>query len=176
VQKCYLQCESCTHRLTNEDLDNYCELNVFPQKTVTAIDDQESAKAKHEEIAECMEYELNEDFNPCETCEGCTVGLQIEEIEKPSGVTFGETFEFKTIMGTNDFYDLTTKRARKSKDFNPLLARAWKIKPQMGANMLLGLTKLAQSEGKTLETSEKVKEVTETYKKMHKDAQKEKVH
>jgi len=61
----------------------------------------------------------------CNGCDGCCAGFQIEEIEQPQK----EDFELKTIYGTNDFYDLTVKPYVKAKDWQPLLARAWKITP-----------------------------------------------
>lgn len=143
-------CESCKHRLTNENLDDYCELKEI--------------------IDTCKKYKLDQNYNPCEFCDGCLTGFQIEEIENPDGKSWGETFEFKTIMGTNDFYDLTGDKPEKAQDWNPLLARAWKIDPQTGCDMLTGLTKLAINADKTvdLEKSEAVKKITEHYKRMTK--------
>jgi len=79
----------------------------------------------------------NDEINLCEFCEGCTAGFQIEELEKPTGLHFGETFEFKTIFGTNDFYDLTGKRHTKAKDHNPLLSKAWKKDSETGIAALI---------------------------------------
>jgi len=89
----------------------------------------------------------DEDFNPCESCDGCTVGFQIEEVEEPDGKSWGETWEFKTIYGTNDFWDLTKDKPEKSPNWNPLLAHAWKISPQTGCDMLVGLTKFCSKCG-----------------------------
>lgn len=57
-------------------------------------------------------------------------GFQIEEIEQPSGLYWGEEFHFKTIFGTNDFYDLTGKRHTKAKDTDTGLRQAWKKSPE----------------------------------------------
>ena len=47
--------------------------------------------------------ELDEDENPCDMCDGCTAGFEIDEIEEPED----DEFEFRTIYGTNEYYDLT---------------------------------------------------------------------
>jgi hypothetical protein len=106
----------------------------------------------------CVNCE-GKDTEECNMCEIQLSGYQIEEIETPDSINFGETFDFKTIFGTNDFYDLTGKRPKKSEDWNKLLCRAFKIAPQVGADTLLGLTKLANMEGKDLDKSETVKRI-----------------
>ena len=54
----------------------------------------------------------------CMCCDGCTTYLQIEEIEKPDS----KSFEFKTIWGTNEYYDLTGEKPVKAEDWHPTLA------------------------------------------------------
>jgi len=101
----------------------------------------------------------------CETCDGCTQGIHIEEIEDPDGESWGETFEFKTIFGSNDYYDLTQPQIKamiqsievdkipnpeecwewisehaKAEDWNPLLSSAWKEDPQKGVAALIVTT------------------------------------
>lgn len=56
---------------------------------------------------ECTEYEFDKDYNPCEYCEGCTTGINAEEIENPTP----EDYQCKMIFGTNEYYDLTTEKA-----------------------------------------------------------------
>ena len=93
-------------------------------------------------------------FKECEHCdldyncdkEECdywtTEGYQIEEDN-----TIEE--EFKTIYGTNDFFDLT-KSDPKSSDWDNDLSNAWKRDPQLGCNMLLTKTQLAIAQGRSL--------------------------
>ena len=47
-----------------------------------------------------------EDYSPCDSCDGCVAGFEIEEIEEPEA----DEFEFKTIQGTNEYYDLTKRK------------------------------------------------------------------
>lgn len=89
----------------------------------------------------------------CESCEDSTEGIQIEEIETIED----EDLSFKTIYGTNEFFDLTTKDHKKAENWNNTLDKAFKINPQVGCDMLLGLTKIAQNEGQDLEKSKTVR-------------------
>ena len=67
---------------------------------------------------ECRENQKNqryEDFEEqCNFCECYLEGYQIEELEDYTK----EECDFKTIFGTNDFYDLTEKEPTKAKDWN----------------------------------------------------------
>ena len=48
------------------------------------------------------------------------------------------TAEFKTIFGTNEYYDLTDPQsAEKSKVFNRFLFEAWNTDPQLGVSALI---------------------------------------
>ena len=48
----------------------------------------------------------NDDYSPCDSCDGCTAGFEIEEVENPTD----DEYEFKTIQGTNEYYDLTKRK------------------------------------------------------------------
>jgi hypothetical protein len=79
----------------------------------------------------------SEDFEVmCDSCETSQHSLSIEEIENPTP----EDFEYKTIYGTNDFYDLTQDTPVKAEDWNKKLAETWKANPQKGCDLLLKLT------------------------------------
>ena len=64
----------------------------------------------------CLEYsddpEITED-NICESCMGCNVGFQIEEVEDPEP----SDYEFKTVKGSNEYYDLTGEKPVKASDW-----------------------------------------------------------
>ena len=91
----------------------------------------------------------------CESCEDSTEGIQIEEIEEIDD----EDLSFKTIYGTNEFFDLTTKDHKKAENWNNTLEKAFKINSQAGCDMLLGLTKIAQNDGYDLTKSRTIKEI-----------------
>jgi len=61
--------------------------------------------------ADGVEEARDEDYNPCDMCDGCEAGFSIEEIEDPTE----DEFEFKTIQGTNDYYDLTIRKSLEKK-------------------------------------------------------------
>jgi len=75
-------------------------MNQDPEQCLKEIDIEDLTEDEREAYNEG-------EYCPCETCEGCLMGYHIEEIEDPDGVSWGETWEFKTIYGTNEFYDLT---------------------------------------------------------------------
>ena len=60
---------------------------------------------------ECVAFELDPDYDPCNMCDGCITGFEIEEVEDPTD----DEFEFKTIYGTNEYYDLTIRKALEKK-------------------------------------------------------------
>jgi len=73
------------------------------------------------------------DYNPCEYCDGCNAGFQIEEVEDPDP----EDYSFLTIFGTNDYYDLTQPQPEKAEDWDEGLYEAWKRDPQIGVATLI---------------------------------------
>jgi hypothetical protein len=81
----------------------------------------------------------------CEGCEQSNSYLELEEIEDTT-----EEEDFKTIYGTNEFFDLTKEEPTKKPDWNKNLAETWKANPQLGVNKLLALTLDAQAKGKEL--------------------------
>ena len=128
----------------------------------------ETQYQKDVELSECgIEWSICGDCNAsndlaeetkeeiCGTCENNIEGIQIEETEEINT----DDLSFKTIMGTNDFFDLTTKYVKKSQNWNDTLARAWKIDPQKGCDTLLNLTKIAMAKRERLDTSETLKKL-----------------
>lgn len=105
------------------------------------------------------EKDMANQDNPCENCENSTEYIQIEETEDLNDL------DYKTIMGTDEFFDLTTKRYRKRKDWNKTLSNAWKTDPQKGCDTLLTLTKIAMAEGQDLTKSDTVKQIDNSMKK-----------
>jgi len=103
----------------------------------------------------CNECTISaKDTNKCEEkCEynETTYSLQIEEIEEPES----NDYEYKTIYGTNDYYDLTQDKPVKAKDWNKTLAQTWKTDPQKGCDLLLKLTQDAIAKNKHLTEMEK---------------------
>jgi len=94
----------------------------------------------------------SEDFEVmCDSCETAQRSLSIEEIENPTP----EDFEYKTIYGTNEFYDLTQDTPVKAEDWNKKLAQEWKTDPQKGCNLLLKLTLDSLAKNKKLTDAEK---------------------
>lgn len=71
--------------------------------------------------------------------------LEITEINNPEK----SDFEYKTIYGTNEHYDLTTQPPT-AQDWDKELSNTWKRNPQKGANLLLKKTLDAQAQGKQL--------------------------
>lgn len=77
---------------------------------------------------------------------GITYSLEIVEIEEPEP----EDFEFKTIYGTNDYYDLTGAEPVKAPDWDKELSEAWKRNAQEGCNLLTKKTLEAIAKGENL--------------------------
>jgi len=77
-------------------------MNQDPEQCLKEIDIEDLTEDE-------VEAHTEGEYCPCETCEGCLMGYHLEEIEEADGVSWGETWEFKTIQGTNEFYDLTIR-------------------------------------------------------------------
>ena len=73
------------------------------------------------------------EYQDTDYCENCEQSEYVEIIED------NETDpEFKTIFGTNEYYDLTDPQAlEKSKVFNRFLFEAWNTDPQLGVSALI---------------------------------------
>ena len=139
------KCDKCAFLNRTDMFNEFCDKNLDQTKS-----------------DECTEYNLDPEYNPCEFCDGCTCGFNAEKIENPNG----ESFEFKTIYGTNEFYDLTTQESKcllatiqhseqtyskeqtqafweqlaklsKSEDWDTRLSKAWKESPELGISALL---------------------------------------
>ena len=109
---------------------------------------------------DCEDKKTCEDTSYAQDCEVSTEGIQIEETKEIET----DDLSFKTIMGTNDVFDLTTKYVKKSQNWNDTLARAWKIDPQKGCDTLLNLTKIAMAKGEKLDTSETLRRLDKKVK------------
>jgi len=109
---------------------------------------------------ECEAFEYDEDYNPCDMCDGCSAGFEIEEVEEPTE----DEFEFKTIQGTNDYYDLTKPEGQeKAPDWDKTLSGAWKKSPEHGIAALL-LNPITPQEALSNELKEKSKKLLEELK------------
>jgi len=83
-----------------------------------------------EEIAEINDIPLAEIESICEFCETSEyIEIRLDEDAEPS---------FKTIFGRNEYANLET--GEKPYDYNPLLAKAWGIDPQLGVTELMHQT------------------------------------
>lgn len=88
---------------------------------------------------ECFEIrDLDEDVTIDDICFNCgidcTVGFHAEELEEPDL----DDFEYKTIYGTNEYYDLDDpKETEKTKVYNEFLNNAWMKSPQLGVSALI---------------------------------------
>ncbi len=69
----------------------------------------------------------SEECNFCELSETLTVELD----------TYDKTEHYKTIFGTDDFYDLTKPKPTKNKDWNPFLKKNWDKSPEKGLSALI---------------------------------------
>ena len=115
-----------------EIMDNYILWNE--------CDKHECAKAN------CVS-EASEDFEVmCTDCESSQHYLEIEEIEQ----TEKDDYQYKTIFGTNEYYDLTQTPIKKSPDWDKELSATWKADPQQGVNLLMRKTLKAIAEKKNL--------------------------
>jgi len=89
------------------------------------------------DVRECQK--LYETDDPCTDCmEPPKWGLILEEMEE-----WDESdLQYKTIYGTNEYYDFTLdpSNPRKAEDWNPLLALAWRRNPQLGISVLVTTT------------------------------------
>lgn len=65
----------------------------------------------------------NDEYSPCESCDGCEMGLEIEFVGE-EGSDWQNKPEFKTIYGTNEFYDLSEKKPKKASDWQKTLKKA----------------------------------------------------
>jgi len=86
------------------------------------------------DVEECQKVYETDD--PCADCmEPPKWGLILEEMEE-----WDESdLRYKTIYGTNEFYDFTEdpSNPKKAEDWNPLLALAWRRDPQLGVSVLV---------------------------------------
>lgn len=95
---------------------------------------------------DCGECE-NKGTDNCIDCDmQMTYSLSIEEIEQPEK----DDWQYKTIFGTNEYYDLTQTSIKKSPDWDKELSATWKADPQQGVNLLMRKTLKAIAEKKNL--------------------------
>ena len=99
----------------------------------TTIESDTDAFISWTECGDCTKKE-------CDFCEVPICYLEITQIINPDS---GD-YQYKTIYGTNQYYDLTGDQPKKSQDWNKTLANAFSTNPQTGADMLLKLTKISQ--------------------------------
>lgn len=88
---------------------------------------------------ECLNYGMKpeEGESPCENCDGCLMGYEIDFVGR-EGSDYGTEPELRLINGTNSFYDLTEpKKPKKSADWNSLLRKAFDKSPQHGIAVLV---------------------------------------
>jgi len=76
---------------------------------------------------------LNDIESDYDLCESCEMSEYIEILED------NDTEEdFKTIMGTNEFYDLTNpEQTQKALNWSNFLTEAWETSPQLGVSALI---------------------------------------
>lgn len=77
--------------------------------------------------------EINDIEDETELCDNCETSECIE-IEKDND----SDPEYKTIYGVNEYANLETDT--RPAEFNPLLAKAWRIDPQLGCDTLMYTT------------------------------------
>jgi len=80
--------------------------------------------------ADEIEGAEDEDYNPCDMCGGCSAGFSIEGVEEPTE----DEFAFKTMRGTNDYYDLT-KRKELEKKLEQLKAQYYRLSEQLSKDI-----------------------------------------
>jgi len=118
-------------------MDKDCTSCKYAPPDLTQTKCDKTNKTQLEMVSEdCEYYQIDKDYNPCESCDvGCMHGLNIEEVD------YDIEREFKTIYGTNEYWDLTGDKPIKANDWHPLLKSMWERDPQSGVNMLVALTK-----------------------------------
>jgi len=107
------------------------------------------------ENVEKGEYEDKEEM--CGECDNSqSLYITAEEIKT---VDISD-FDYKTIFGTNEFYDLTGNEPTKKDDFDPALSSAWRHSPKVGMAALL-LSPLTPQSALSPELKKKSKEELE---------------
>ena len=95
----------------------------------------EEEECRQAMIDDNVEEAKSEDFNPCEESgQPIIIYFTLEEIEDPEP----SDYQFKTVFGTNDYWDLTKKENQKAQDPDPELRDLWIQNPQAG---VMGLIK-----------------------------------
>ena len=119
-------------RATADDIDQVIELvkteYLKPDTEFYDIDYQGNDQV-YLMIDLCKDCE----FQDSEYCMDCETSEYVEITEDTEAEA-----EYKTIFGTNEYYDLTDpQNAEKSKVFNNFLFEAWNTDPQLGVSALI---------------------------------------
>ena len=110
------------------------------------------------DIDEVMAINEYEDKDQC--CEYCELSAYMEIMLDEDAET-----EFKTIHGIDEYANLET--GEKPYDYNALLAKAWRIDPQLGVDVLMYTTITENKELAKGTDSEYAKRITESAKKVN---------
>ena len=115
--------------IDGDDQHTYVMLNACIDCPYYELTDKEKQRLFKELNGE--KIKLSEIDTICEYCETSGSYLEINEIIDPDP---GD-YEFKTIYGTNEYANLETDT--RPTEYNPLLAKAWRTDPQLGATELM---------------------------------------
>ena len=120
-----------------QDIIDWLHQTYFQTETLnlldTTIESDTNAYISWTECGDCTKKE-------CDFCEVPLCYLEITQIMNPDP----QDYEYKTIYGTNQYYDLTRDQPKKAQDWNKPLKNAFSINPQLGVDMLQKLTLISQ--------------------------------
>ena len=95
-------CDKCKHCIDSYSINQACELGLSCG------------------IETCSRFTLDKSYNACDYCESlCLRGFSIEEFTEPTE----NDYSFKTIYGTNEYFDLTQEPYTKSENWSKLIAK-----------------------------------------------------
>ena len=155
-------------RVSAKDIDQALEyaINQYLSKDAEIRDEDGDDQHLYLILNHCLDCDIDEimaineyeDKDQC--CEYCELSAYLEIMLDEDAET-----EFKTIQGIDEYANLET--GAKPYDYNALLAKAWRIDPQLGVDTLMYTTILENKElAKGIDPTY-AKRITESAKKVN---------